>query len=121
MLFRLLNLNEKDKHYKFDLGELVIPDWDVFFEGVAVANSGQIPRRLKIEQARVTIRDNVAKVKMTYIDNAFHDLSIVVDQFGVKSSGYSDDASKVWQKMMGDKFGQDYLDELNAVIQHTEI
>ena len=112
MNFKLLNLDDKNKDFKFNLSTISEQDWKFFLEDVVLNISEK--KQVRSIMASVTIRDNKAKIKLAYEDGNYHEISMTIDAFGSAAHNYSDNVSHIWQDVMGARFGKDYNTELKA-------
>jgi hypothetical protein len=112
MNVRIINLNCAEKEYDFNMAVITDKDWagfvnDVVFDRVSSANG------LKINGAKIVLRDNHAKIKLFYQDSSYHEVQFLCDAFGRMSQRYSDNASKSFQSMMKKYYGIDYARALD--------
>lgn len=114
MNFMLLDLDVKKENCKFDLSTISEQDWKFFLEDVVMnVSDGKHVRSIN---AKVKIRDNQAKVKMTFEDGNYHEMGLTIDPFGVVGQNYSDVISETWQDMARARFDESYPKELEARI-----
>ena len=103
----IIDLNCKDKEYKFSLSVITEKDW-IDLAHAIVLNKGQNIKILTINGFKIVIRDNKAKVKIFYQDSYYHELEYHLDEFGRDSQNYEDEFSQLLQDVMSKHYGQEY-------------
>ncbi len=112
-----LNLNEKT--YKFDLSKISDEDWNKFMFDVLLARLDNV-RVVKSPMIRPSIRDNVAKVQISWNEvKSYHEFTFHVDEFGRQSKKYQDLVSNVWQNLMTEYYQEEYVQELNVKLDEV--
>lgn len=121
MKIRVEKQNFNNGSYRFDLSNISDGDWAKFAFDVLIVNFENI-RIVKKPSLKTTIRDNVAKVELSWFSekDAFHDFIFHLDEFGIKSENYQDLVSNIWQIKMTDLFGEEYDNELNAKLSELK-
>ena len=113
MLIKVINLNCKEKEYDFNMSIVTDEKWTNFVQNIVqarVENKGA----LKINGSKIVIRDNKAKVKVFYQDASYHEVAIMLDEFGRISKDYQDIISKIWQDIMLSYYGNKYAKVLET-------
>ncbi len=105
---------------KYDISVVSKKDWDKFIKSVLLARVENV-KSLKIFPTFITIRDNRAKVKMSWEDNNYHEFTFHINEFGRESKNYQDIVSEIWQNIMADYYFEEYVDELNSQLKSKEI
>lgn len=122
MTIYVLPLKCEGKEFKFDLYEIKNEDWEKFIVDIVFENLPNA-KNVKINGAKVVIRDNKAKVSLFYLDdkNKYHDVLFRIDEFGRSSQDYKDTVSKVWQDLMYSYYGKKYKDALDAKFETLKV
>ena len=107
MQTKVIDINCKDKEYKFNISVVSDEDWEQFVYNV-VLEKGDFDKKFEINGYKVVIRDNKAKVKIFYQDNAYHELEYRLDIFGRAVNKYEDFVSVLWQDVMTKYYGEEY-------------
>lgn len=107
MQTRVIDLNCKDKGYKFNLSVITEVDWRDFAYNVVLENDN-CAKKIQFNGYKVVIRDNRAKVKIFYQDHAYHELEYRIDVLGRISKKYQDVVSVIWREMLQKYFGEEY-------------
>ena len=108
---KLLDLNCKDKEYKFNMSTVSEKDWLSFAHSV-VLEKGENVKDLHITGCKIVIRDNKARFKVFYQDSNYHELEYHLDEFGRVSKKYQDIVSSLWQGVMSKYYGNEYNSQL---------
>ena len=115
----IIDLNCKDKEYKFSLSVITEKDW-IDLAHAIVLNKGQNIKILTINGFKIVIRDNKAKVKIFYQDSYYHELEYHLDEFGRVSQSYEDEFSQLLQDVMSKHYGQEYNLALTSKLKSFE-
>lgn len=107
MQARVIDLNCKDKEYKFNISVIGEDKWRDFAHDVVLAK-GEKLKDLELNGYKVVIRDNKVKFKLFYKDSFYHELEYHLDEFGRSSKSYGDVVSALWQDVMMEYYGEDY-------------
>lgn len=116
MYLKYISDNKKD--CKFNLSEISEQDWKFFLEDV-VLNTSKNKNNVRSITASVSVRDNKAKVKLSYEDGNYHEMTLSLDIFGSSLGNYNDNISVIWQQLMAARFGEAYRDELKAKVSEV--
>ena len=123
MQARIIDLNCRDKEYKFNLSVISEQEWRNLAHNI-VLYKGQNIKILELNGYKIVIRDNKAKIKLFYQDTAYHELEYHFDEFGRPSKLYQDDVSEFMQEIMLCHYGAEYqkaLESLKNSKLNTEI
>lgn len=123
MQTRIIDLNCRDKEYKFNFSIVSEEEWRDFAHNV-VLYKGQNIKTLELNGYKIVIRDNKVKVKLFYQDVAYHELEYHLDEFGRASKNYQDVISEFIQEIMSEHYGEKYekaLVESKNNVVNTEI
>ena len=122
MTIYVLPLKCEGMEFKFDLYEIKNEDWENFIVDIVFANLPDVSN-VKINGAKVVIRDNKAKVSLFYMDakNKYHEVLFRIDEFGRSSQDYKDSVSKVWQDLMFSYYGKKYKEALDSKLETLKI
>ena len=112
MLLRIIPLNCREKEYAFNLSVITDDRWSKFVQDIVNARVYDI-KNVKINGAKIVVRDNKAKVKLFYQDVDYHEVVLYFDEFGRISKEYKDVVSQIWQDMMSEYYGNKYVGMLN--------
>jgi len=115
----IIDLNCKDKEYKYSLSVITEKDWVDFVHEV-VLNKGENVKILTTNGFKIVIRDNKAKVKIFYQDSNYHELEYQLDEFGRVSKNYEDEISQLLQGIMRKHYGQEYDLDLASKLKSFE-
>ena len=115
MQTRIIDLNCRDKEYKFNISVVSDDVWRNFAHDIVLAK-GEYIKNLELNGYKVVIRDNKVKFKLFYKDSFYHELEYHLDEFGRISKNYQDIASTLWQDIMIGYYGEDYKKALRAKI-----
>ena len=115
----IIDLNCKDRDYKFSLSVVTEKDWSDFVHEV-VLNKGENIKILTTNGFKIVIRDNKAKFKVYYQDSFYHEIEYHIDMYGRASRDYSDSVSKLWQSIMVKYYGKEYQDSLSVILKPIE-
>ncbi len=115
----IINLNCKDKEYKYSLSVITEKDWVDFVHEV-VLNKGENIKILTTNGFKIVIRDNKAKIKIFYQDSFYHELEYLLDEFGRVSKNYEDEISQLLQGIMRKHYGQEYDLDLASKLKSFE-
>ena len=112
MQIRMIPLNCREKEYLFDLSVISEERWCEFIQAIVQARVSCV-ENLKINGAKIVLRDNKVKLKLFYQDDSYHEVILYCDEFGRISKDYKDIISQIWQKMVASYYGESYEEELN--------
>lgn len=114
----VIDVNEKN-NARYSISAVTKEDWDKLIKSV-ILNRVQNSESIKLYPSFVNIRDNVAKVKICWEDDFYHEFECHVDEFGRKSKEYQDIVSQIWQNIMTEYYQEDYVQELNAKLEELK-
>lgn len=109
----IIPLKCEGKDFKFDLYKISDQDWETFVNDIVFARLPNA-KNVKINGAKVVIRDNKAKVSLFYNDGNYHEVLLKIDEFGRITQEYKDVISKIWQDLMFKYYGKAYKDALDS-------
>lgn len=115
----IIDLNCKDKDYKFNLSVVTENDWVDFAQAI-VLNKGENVEGLQLNGFKVVVRDNKAKIKLYYQDLFYHELEYHLDEFGRNSKNYEDVVSVLFQSIMKKYYGAEYELELSNKLKSLD-
>lgn len=115
----IIDLNCKDREYKFSLSVITEKDWVDFAHDV-VLKKGENIKDLTINGLKVVIRDNQVKFKVFYQDSFYHEIEYHLDEFGRISKSYEDIVSKLFQNIMKKHYGKEYENVLASRLKSFE-
>lgn len=113
MQARIIDLNCKDKEYKFNLSIVSQDMWLRFIRDVLLVRVSSV-EGVSITGFKVTIRDNVAKILLCWKDDLYHEFNFHLDAFGRVSKNYKDLVSEIWQNIMNEYYGDEYRSSLDS-------
>ena len=119
MQTRLINLNCKEKEYKFNMSAISEQDMKNLAYNIVLIK-GENVKNLTLNGYKVVIRDNKAKFKLFYQDSFYHELEYYLDEFGRANKNYQDIISELWQDLMRKYYGKEYDDALKAKLSFNE-
>ena len=105
--------NNSNNQSKFDILSVSKQDWDRFIKSVLLERAQQT-KGIKLYPASVTVRENRAKVIIRWEDKNYHEFIFHIDECGRVSKNYQDIVSQIWQNIMTEYYGEEYVAELNA-------
>ena len=115
MQTRLINLNCKEKEYKFNMSVISEQDIRNLAHNIVLVK-GENVKNLVLNGYKLIIRDNKAKFKLFYQDSFYHELEYHIDEFGRVSKNYQDVVSEFWQDVMRKYYGKEYDEALQVKI-----
>lgn len=110
MQTRLINLNCKEKDYKFNMSVVTEQDIENLAHNIILVKTNS--KTLVLNGFKVVVRDNKAKLKLFYKDNLFHDVEYILDEFGLINDNYQDVVSELWQDVMRKYYDEEYDEAL---------
>ena len=119
MRFKLTPLNDSKKNYQFDLTQISEQDWMSFICDLISVNAVD-SKSVEIYEINISIRDNVAKVKVQYQDDYFHEITMNIDEWGPTQFETSSLSSILWQDVMIKNFAEEYENCLSDRIDIIE-
>ena len=106
-------LDNGDKDYQFRLSQITEADCEEFAIKY-VFKEGKTVKGTRINGIKVIIRDNIAKIRLFYAEEAtIHEFAVSLDAFGNQQANYQDEISRIWQQILVRYFGKDYLEALD--------
>ena len=106
------SLDNEENDYQFKLSHLTEADCEEFAIKYVFKESKTV-RATHINGIKVIVRDNIAKVKLFYAEEAtIHEFSASLDAFGNQQANYQDEISRIWQQILARRFGKEYLEML---------
>ncbi len=122
MQTRIVDLNCKDKEYQFTMSIITDADWKEFAYDI-ILEMGVYIKEPELTGCKVVIRDNKAKLKVFFQDQAYHELEYRLDVLGRKSKNYQDVVSVLWREKMQKYYGEEYSKfvEVNLGKNKTQI
>lgn len=115
----IIDLNCKDRDYKFSLSVITENDWVAFAHAI-VLNKGENVKDLQLNGFKVVVRDNKAKIKVYYQDTCYHELEYHLDEFGRVSKHYEDVISLLFQSVMQNYYGKEYCLEFERKLKSLD-
>ena len=115
----IIDLNCDDKEYKFNLSNITKEEWTKFARDVLIARL-PVLKGTRMTGFRVKIRDNIARVRIAWEDEAWHEKEYRLNEFGRPTRNYQDIVSNIWQNLMSARFGQEYVQELNVKLDEVK-
>ena len=115
----IIDLNCKDKEYKFSLSVITEKDWVDFAHDV-VLKKGENIKDITLNGLKIVIRDNQVKFKVFYQDSFYHEIEYHLDEFGRISKRYEDIVSKLFQNIMKKHYGKEYENVLASRLKSFE-
>ena len=109
----ILNFNNDTKKYKYDLSVMEKDEWLEFADQVVFETIGWV-NEFELLTYKVSIVDNIAKVKLAYNELPFegkpiyHECKFKLNEFGKEETNYSDPTSKALQLYMFKHYGNEY-------------
>ena len=103
----LMNLNEKNTSYQFDMSVIDEEIWSDMAHAIVLAK-GKRMKLLELKSAKVVIRENKAKFKVCFQDDLYHEHEYHLDVFGRDSRDYLDLVSEMFQDVMKSYYGAEY-------------
>ena len=115
-MVEIKDFNE-EKH-QYSISVVSSKEWTKFMLDVLTARLETV-KGVKLGGTKITIRDNVAKVMISWTsnNNAYHEFTFHVDEFGRKSKNYQDLVSNIWQNLMSEKYGIEYNKALQSKLE----
>lgn len=107
MRFKLIPLNDSKKQYQFDLTKISGQDWIAFMKDLILVNAVDA-QNIEIYDINISIRDNIAKVKVQYQDDVFHNITMKIDEWGLSQFEPNSVSSILWRDVMIKYFAEDY-------------
>ena len=120
MAILIIPLKCEGKEFEFDLYKIADQHWEKFIKDIVFAKLPNA-KNVKINGAKIIIRDNKAKVSLFYNDGNYHEVLLRLDEFGRISQEYKDEISKIWQDLMFDYYGKKYKDALDSKFDTLKI
>lgn len=111
MQTRLINLNCRDKDYKFNMSVISEQDMKNLAHNIVLVK-GENVKNITLNGYKVIIRDNKAKFKLFYQDSFYHEVEYYLDEFGILNQNYQDVVSELWQDVMRKYYGEEYEEVL---------
>lgn len=114
----ILNLNNETKKYKYYLSAIEKDDWMEFANQIIYQTAGL--NDVDVIICKVSIVDNVAKVKLAYNEfpvegkSIYHESKFMLNEFGKVNSSYADPTSKAFQLYMYKHYGDEYYYDVLA-------
>ena len=108
----LINLNDKDASYQFDMSVVDEEAWSIMAQEIVLAKGKRV-KSLALKSAKVVIRENKAKFKVCFQDDLYHEHEYHLDVFGRDSRDYLDLVSEMFQDTMKSYYGAEYEEALN--------
>ena len=113
MQFKLLNLNNSKKDYKFNLSAINEHAWKCFVYDVVLNNCASVDNVSEI-RASITIRENLAKVMIGYQDVKYNELSFTLSPNKTFVGKQDEVISEVWRSTLAAVYGAKCLEEIQA-------
>ena len=117
MQARIIDLNCKEKEYKFNLSVVSQEMWGRCIRDILMVRASST-KGVIITGFKVTIRDNVAKVMLCWKDDLYHEFTCHLDEFGRISKNYKDLVSEIWQNIMFEYYGEEYRTQLDSKLDN---
>lgn len=98
MKLKLLNFNDSRKNYEYDLSAINKKMWECLISEVVIMDCSNLDD-VSSAQAKVSIRDNLAKMKIAYYDGINHELRYFLSPTEIEGE-YKEELSKTWSDIV---------------------
>ena len=109
MQLKLLDLNNPKTDYEFNLSAINKRTWECFVYDVVLCECESIDNVVQIGSS-ITIRDNLAKMKVAYQDSKYNELNLTLSPMKTFDGKHGTEISEAWHATVASVYGKEYLD-----------